>query len=265
MPIFAYPSLFLPTAVLQGDTEAIRALLAQGVSTEADALGQTPLYLAVEQGMLESVRLLAAVSSLEHVHPSTGFTALALALRNKQLDCARALLHAGADPNARIATGKRPTVLMNLVREKRHSSAHFLLRFANPDAQDDLGRTALHFAAQDDSAMVQKLLGAGANASIANHSGCTPLMMAAFHGKSAGVKCLLPVSDVHARDINGLAALDYANSGHGNERISALLRERMLLLDRAALSRAVVEGAACPASDGAAHGRQPPRRRPRAL
>jgi ankyrin repeat protein len=106
---------------------------------------------------------------------------LAEAIVHKDAKGALAALERGADPNARIGGARA----LHLATITGSSEMVRLLTKAGalPDAQDKVGRSALHYAAMGspdgDPDLVQALLSAGAEVNIADSIGCTPLDMAA--------------------------------------------------------------------------------------
>lgn len=97
--------------------------------------------------------------------PNTGRTALYAATMSNRVRAIEALLQHGANPNQRF-TYRSPV-----------------------DGRVEDDRVALHYASSGDAAAV--LIRAGADVSVVDASGTTPLMCAAFHGHIAVVKALL--------------------------------------------------------------------------
>ena len=83
-------------AAIQGDLRVLQDLLRAGATPLPDSLGQTPLTLAAIRGHVQAIALLAPLCDLEARSVHSGLTALEEALRHQRLECARALLLAGA-------------------------------------------------------------------------------------------------------------------------------------------------------------------------
>lgn len=118
-----------------------------------------------------------------------------------------------------------------------HLAAHFgrsdvvalLLRLGAPvDAQANppFGNMALHAAAAGaQDAVVEQLLRAGANPDARDHSGFTPLMVAAANGRADAVRALLAKgADARLAASDGKTALDLALARDEDE-VAALLRD----------------------------------------
>jgi ankyrin repeat protein len=103
----------------------------------------------------------------------------------------RALLDAGADPNATLRGGE--TVLMTAARTGRVRPVAALLdRGAKLDAEDRKGQTALIWAAADGQAeVVALLIKSGADIHHRLKAGFTPLLFAAREGRIEVVRTLL--------------------------------------------------------------------------
>lgn len=76
--------------------------------------GASPLHLAAHEGDLFAIDLLLLAGSEAVDLPSSkGATALALAILEEHVECARRLLMAGADPNIELVDGIRPADLLH--------------------------------------------------------------------------------------------------------------------------------------------------------
>jgi ankyrin repeat protein len=177
----------LSLAALNGDLEAVRALLAAGASPEGvDGLGRTALENACLRG--------------EHA-------------------IAQVLVAAGAA----LDRGEEVPLLLAL-RWNRAELVAFLRRHgARLDARDRFGRTPLHAAVSSTLGVIEDLVAAGAALEARDNAGYTPLMLAAGSGRAAAVAELLrlgasaraadrfhrePVHDAAVKgDVDVLAAL----------------------------------------------------------
>ena len=128
---------------------------------------QSRLYEAVAwnhdgEAIAELVREGAQV---DYVHPSYGHTALHNACKCDRPRAIEMLLKHGADPNRRF-TYRSPV-----------------------DERVEADRVALHYVSSADAAAV--LISAGADVNVADATGTTPLMCAAFHSHTDVVRAFL--------------------------------------------------------------------------
>jgi ankyrin repeat protein len=96
------------------------------------------------------------------------------------------------------------------------------------DAADDIGRTALMYAAErGQTAAVKALLKAKANINAANKYGWTALMFAADNGRTETLKALLAAkADANAADNEGTTALMLAALKGKPDMVKALLEAK---------------------------------------
>ena len=132
----------LDAAVREGDVAGVRQLLSAGVSPDAMiAHGNRPLQVAVAGG---------------------------------QVEVAKVLLDAGANPVAGDNGGNTP--LMTAANKGNVPLVDLMLAKSPPlDAQNDHGKTALIFASEQQStAIVRRLVAAGASTSLVDYKGRGP-------------------------------------------------------------------------------------------
>lgn len=139
-----------------------KALLAGADPLDADAEGCTALMAAVESNSdkhrLAIVKLLLPQSNPDATN-ARGDTAFTLAIRQKRLDCAKALLPQGIGIDhhpGRIGDWTTPLIIA--VQTKNVEMVAFLLKHANPDIQVKSGNTALTTAFWSNFAEGAKLL-----------------------------------------------------------------------------------------------------------
>jgi ankyrin repeat protein len=166
-------------------TEVVRLLMERGADPAiADDEGCTPLMGAAGDGHVEVVRFLLghpiAVTTLD-LRDTNGVTALWWACGEGFEGVARALLESGADPA--IADQHDCTPLMEASSEGHLEVLRLLL--GHPIAKttvnhrDCLGRTALWWACFEGRVgVVRALLESGADLTIADNDGTTPMAIA---------------------------------------------------------------------------------------
>jgi uncharacterized protein len=175
------------------DRAAIHALLERRVDINApQADGMTALHWAAYHDDLDTAKLLVRAGADPKAANRYGVTPLSLACTNGNGAMVEALLEAGADPNTTLPGGE--TALMTAARVGAPESVKALLvRGARVDAKDDRrGQTALMWAAAEGHAdVVRDLIEAGADFRARLSSGFTPLLFAAREGRLDVVRVLL--------------------------------------------------------------------------
>lgn len=156
----------LMLAAYNGSVEVARALIAKGANVNAieQWTGQTALMWAAARGYPELARLLidnGADVNVRGTHfdwssqmtseprgqyrPAGGLTPLLFAARSGCLDCVKAIVDAGADPNLPSPEGETP--LLVAIDNFQFEIANYLLdQGADAFAFDWWGRTPLHLA-----------------------------------------------------------------------------------------------------------------------
>lgn len=189
-------------AAMDGDIEAVRALLTEGADVNApQGDGMTALHWAAEAGDVEMVgMLLYAGANLQGVTRLGAYTPLHLASKAGKDRVVARLLEAGADPSAYTTTGEV---------------------------------TPLHFAAASGSvATVEALLDHGAEVDVTESvRGQTPLMLAAGRNRVPVVQLLLdqgadPSTLTYVVDIPALQRADREASGRRNRVLEAFKEEQ---------------------------------------
>jgi ankyrin repeat protein len=132
----------------------------------AAAKGELDILEAAALGRAGRVEaLLREDGSRAGARSADGFTALHLACFMGQAECARILVEAGADANARADNPTRVRPLHSATAARQHAIAALLLAHgAEVDARQQAGYTALHAAAlHGDEPLVSLLLERGAD------------------------------------------------------------------------------------------------------
>jgi len=187
-------------------------------------LGETPLHVAARLGDRADVRQLldrgtsvnVTVQSSERHSPAWGDTPLHSTVIDGHRDVLEILIEARANVNARNIRGVTP--LHRAVDQPEILEA--LLRHgADPSIADRLGRTPLHYAASGSpQSSVRALVTAGSPVATVDVMGRTALHEAALNGREETVQQLLAAgADANAVAQHGLTPLQLAaQNGHVN-------------------------------------------------
>ena len=250
-------------AAEKGHTKVVNLFL--GKTPDAvnilDSTSQGPLHWAAKNGEVDVVKLLiekgADVNQTDSEYQQTP---VSWAAENGYTDVVEELVNAGANINIPDTENRLP---LNIASAYDHVDVvHFLLSQVSKDSsyvdksnrsllswaaeypspperdvgklvsshsvesQDDIGRTALHYAArggQVDSIIT--LLDAGAKIDAVDKSGGTPLTLAARQGHTASAEVLVKKgSNVNFQDNDGYTALLNASKDGHSECVGLLLR-----------------------------------------
>ena len=177
----------LMVACAERDDSLRRVLLEHGARVNAaNDRGGTPLMYSATVGDLEAVQLLLSRGAEINAHATNGWTALTLAAARGFDDVATVLLAHGADPNVRDIYGWTP--LMRAVEHERRAVVRVLLESdrLNINVQNENGHTALHQAALGGFTEIGRMLVTrGANVTLIDHAGRTPMALAIASGHEA--------------------------------------------------------------------------------
>lgn len=172
------------TAVLDAartaNWDSVRTLVSKALTKEsvntADTDGNRPLHWAVRADELEIARLLLRAGADPNAQTRLGVTSLYLAAQNGGADMVNALLAAGADAN-QIDRPTGESILMAAIRSKSTGAVQALLTSgANPNAvEPQLRVTPLMLAAETGQAdMIRSLLERGADIRARTRTGAAP-------------------------------------------------------------------------------------------
>uniref|UniRef100_A0A3B4ZT98 Dynein heavy chain 12, axonemal-like n=1 Tax=Stegastes partitus TaxID=144197 RepID=A0A3B4ZT98_9TELE len=217
--------------------------------------GQTPLFLAVEGGLIENVSFLLKHGAQPDSQDNDQDAPLFVAIRSDRTDLVKLLLLLGSRVNQEGCHGRRP--LHEASRLGKVGLVKLLLEAgARSDPRSHYGLTPLALAAQGghlevvetllkkgadvysqahdeasilyeatasgDPAVIGLLLEYGADANIAKHSGHMPIHRVAHRGHLA-LQLLLPVTSMSDVNDSGMSPLHSAAAGGHRNCIKALL------------------------------------------
>lgn len=159
-----------------GDTATLTALFQRGVDPNStDISGNTLLTIAANEGHTELVRLLIANKAKLNARNLNGETALQLAAYRGYEPIVHMLLAAGASTD----TPGWPPLIYAIIAKQETIARALLTAGASPDAIASNGQTALMFAIEQISpSLVSLLIEAGANPDISTPRGETAYSLA---------------------------------------------------------------------------------------
>lgn len=218
--------------------------------------GQTPLFLAVQEGLLENASFLLKHGADPDSQDDNQDSPLFVAIRLNRLDLVKLLLLQGSSVHQEACHGRRP--LHEASRLGRIEMVKVLLEAgARPDPRSHYGLTPLALAAQEGHlevvqtllqkgadvlsqaqdeasiiyeasasgkpAVIRLLLEYGADANVAKHTGHMPIHRVAHRGHLEALKLLLPVTSMEDVSDSGMSPLHSAAAGGHTHCIEALL------------------------------------------
>lgn len=233
----------LPAAAQAGDRDAVAKLLALGLPIDArDAQGCTALLRAAGGGFEGLVADLLAAGADAGLPAHTGATPLSAAVSRGFERVVATLVAHGVDIDQALSGGATPLMVACALGNDQLVQV-LLVRGASALAQDELGNTALHAAAQfafgaEDALaamrMFDRLLDAGAPIDATNRDAQTPLLLLLGARAEAGTRSpnrelgelatrlINRGADLDAQDRRGVSVL-HAAAMHGMRDIAERL------------------------------------------
>ncbi|KAK4694568.1 hypothetical protein P7C71_g3031, partial [Lecanoromycetidae sp. Uapishka_2] len=205
------------------------------MNREKTGSNETALFLAAERRHTAVVRTLLDAGANPNLRTTDGETAMHAAAKARHGDGNIVRLLHKSNAHLDTTNRRRETPLIVAVKEGNNATLKALLDLgADPNLQDDEGKTAMHWASGgwwtaglDDGKAIDILARSGAHLNDVNGSGETPLIMAAAAGNVTTVQALLARGariDIEGADgVKNEQGAVHAATSHGHTEIVALL------------------------------------------
>ncbi len=210
------------------DTKVLIVFVKNGVNIDTrDKDGKTMLHRAVEQGDTQRIKNLLKVKSNPNTLAKDGSTPLhsALFIQPEKTENINLLIKAGAAINAEYGREKNSLLLQIMEKDQNLALAEILIKAgANPNARNAFGDTPLIAAAKNakDEKPLEFLLENKADINIKNSQGFSAILIAAANNKNPAVTiALLKKSD---NKIDSSHALDFAGQNPNPEVYNELTK-----------------------------------------
>lgn len=169
--------LSLAELIAAGKTAEVKKLFTNtNQINQKNAEGQSLLHIAALKNDTEMVQLLLSMGADTEIKNSAGETPMAAAVGAECYDAVRVLAEAGAGI---FATNVAGVSVYSLARAKGQNGLSAIISKKTVAQQDESGKTALHYAAEQlDEQAVTVILAAGGAVSLVDASGQTPLAAA---------------------------------------------------------------------------------------
>ncbi|KAJ9195999.1 hypothetical protein DTO164E3_6537 [Paecilomyces variotii] len=221
----------LMRSATRGCVATTQFLLSQGAKTDVDGNQPSPLLRAVERNHIRVVQVLLDYGASPETQDKKGRTPLMTAAWQNHWHILHLLICRGADVNR--TDHRRRNVLHNLGADKQCDWGEDIIRLlldtdCKIEAQDELGRTPLHWACATGKVRLAQMLltrlnGPKADINATESRGKTALHIAAAHDRDDMVDLLLKYNaDINARSDGGWTPLHNA-CDKGSEKIVRML------------------------------------------
>lgn len=201
------------TESLAKGVEMVDAVLTEKTSMQKDADGKTPLHIAVTlRAPKEVIIHILEQKNTINAADKGGNTPLHTAVTNNDKEVGTLLLVYGADI---FFTNKQEFSPLKIALTKRGGRETWLLTEQTVRTSDNVGNTALHYAAEWNlPQLMQSIIQKGGDINARNSNGETPLFSAVKTNSTAAVDSLVRTKsgniDITARDFLGNTALHTA-------------------------------------------------------
>ena len=186
--------------------------------------GNTPLAVAVIQSCLQAAEVLIDANANPDIPNTEGWCVLHVAAQQHACDVIRLLCDAGA--NTEISTHKGNTPLCIAAMNGRSDAAAELVKQnANPNARNECGWSAVHYAAAANASVMVSHIGQGnnVNLNLKTDKENTALLIAVTHGAKDAAKALVDAgADANVKGPEAWSALHFAVNQDDYELIEIL-------------------------------------------
>lgn len=177
----------LHRTAVANNAESAKILIAHGADVEAvsEQQGSRPLHLAADAGSIDVLALLLKAGADIEATDSLGRRPLSRAAAAGQSEAVEFLLDSGTEIDARNGPSNRTSLIEAAYKGRMGSTRLLVQRGADINARDDRGKTALWYAATQESSssaggplLIKFLADKGADLEAADNTGMTPLAWA---------------------------------------------------------------------------------------
>ena len=186
--------------------------------------GNTPLAVAVIQSCLQAAEVLINANANLDIPNSEGWCVLHVAAQQDACDLIRLLCDAGANTEISTHQGNTPLCIaaMNGCSD---AAAELVKQKANPNARNECGWSAIHYAAAANASVMVSHIGQGnyVNLNLKTDKENTALLIAVTHGAKDAAKALVDAgADANVKGPEEWTALHFAVNQDDYELIKIL-------------------------------------------